>query len=184
MRSDNPNASDKAPSISSSPDGAAYHTSDAALVRLPAATLDSDRAQAYVQQAVDLLRVGLKRAGYPGNESASRGTLAHWRVKRVMSYIKSNIGRNIHVVDLAGVVRLSTSHFSRAFSASFGQPPSAYVKALRVRYAQVMMLNTREPLTRIALDCGMSDQSHFTRVFRRMVGISPSAWRRQCQSER
>ena len=100
-----------------------------------------------------------------------------------MSYIKSNIGRSIHVVDLAGVVQLSTSHFSRAFSASFGQPPSAYVQALRVRYAQVIMLNTREPLTRIALDCGMSDQSHFTRVFRRIVGTSPSAWRRQFQSE-
>ena len=183
MRSDNPNASHIAPSIGSSPDGAAYGTRDAALVRRPAATLDSDRAQAYVQQAEELLRVSLEREGYPWNESSSRGSLAHWQAKRVMFYIKSNIGLNIHVVDLAGVVRLSTSHFSRAFRASFGQPPSAYVKALRVRYAQVIMLNTREPLSQVALDCGWSDQAHFTRVFRKIVGISPSLWRRQFQSD-
>jgi hypothetical protein len=45
------------------------------------------------------------------------------------------------------------------------------------------MLNTREPLSQVALDCGMCDQAHFTRVFRKVVGISPSVWRRQFQSE-
>jgi len=52
-----------------------------------------------------------------------------------------------------------------------------------MRRAQVIMLNTREPLSRVALDCGMYDQAHFARVFRKVVGISPSLWRRQFQSE-
>jgi len=102
----------------------------------------------------------------------------------VITYIESNIGRNIRVADLAGIVRLSTGHFARAFRASFGQSPCAYVKTQRVRYAQVIMLNTRESLSQVALDCGMCDQAHFTRVFRVIVGISPSIWRRQFQSER
>jgi AraC family transcriptional regulator len=146
-----------------------------------AARSDSDRD--YVQQAKELLRVSLERAGCPGNESSSPGRLAQWQAKRVIAYIESNIDLNIRVKDLANAVQLSTSHFSRSFKASIGLPPSAYVKALRVRYAQVIMLNTREPLSRVAVDCGMSDQAHFCRVFRKIIGTTPSAWRRQFQSE-
>jgi AraC family transcriptional regulator len=130
----------------------------------------------------ELLRVNLERNGYRGNESASRGCLTRWQARLAITHIESNIGLNIRVADLADIVRLSTSHFSRAFRASFGQPPFAYVKTRRVRYAQVIMLNTREPLSQVALDCGMCDQAHFTRVFREIVGISPSLWRRQFQS--
>ncbi len=187
MRPDNPNASHIA-SIVSFADGSAYRSRDEALVRLLAAAAaifdsDRDRAKACVQQAEKLLRVSLERDGYPGNEGSSRGCLARWQAKRVITYIESHIGLHIRVADLAGLVRLSTSHFSRAFRASFGQPPVAYVNARRMRRAQVILVNTREPISQVALDCGMSDQAHFARVFRKIVGISPSVWRRQFQSE-
>lgn len=157
--------------------------SEALVLPRAAAAARSDIDRDYMQQAKELLRVSLERAGCPGNEFTSPGSLARWQVKRVVAYIESNIGLNICVEDLAGVVRLSKSHFSRAFRASCGLPPSAYVTALRVRYAQVIMLNTRAPLTHVAVDCGMSDQAHFCRVFRKIVGTTPSAWRRQFQSE-
>ena len=181
------NGSHTASSIVSSPDGSACPSRDEALVRLlatAAATFDSDRDRAKdcLRQAEELLRVSLEREGSPGNESSSRGCLARWQAKRVSAYIEANIGLNIRVADLAGIVRLSTSHFSRAFRASFGKPPLAYVKARRVRHAQLIMLNTREPLSQVALGCGMCDQAHFTRVFRKVVGISPSLWRRRFQS--
>jgi AraC family transcriptional regulator len=112
-----------------------------------------------------------------------RGGLAPWQAKRLAAYIESNISRNLRVADLAGIVQLSISHFSRAFRKSFGRPPLAYVKVRRVRHAQTILLNTREPIAQVALDCGMCDQAHFTRVFRRVVGISPSLWRRQFQSD-
>ena len=112
-----------------------------------------------------------------------RGGLAPWQAKRVAAYIESNISHSLRVADLAGIVQLSLGHFFRAFRVSFGQPPLVYVKVRRIRRAQVRMLNTREPLSQVALDCGMYDQAHFARVFRRVVGISPSVWRRQFQSE-
>jgi AraC family transcriptional regulator len=182
------NASRITSSSVASPDRSACHCRDEALVRLLAAataTFDSDRdqAKACVQQATELVRVGLQREGHPRNEFSSRGGLAPWQAKRVVAYIESNISLSIRVADLAGIVQLSISHFSRAFKESFGQPPRAYVKVRRVRHAQVIMLNTRGPLAQIALDCGMADQAHFTRVFRKVVGISPSHWRRQFQSE-
>ena len=107
--------------------------------------------------------------------------LAPWQAKRVAVYIESNISLNLCVADLAAIVQLSISHFSRAFKVSFGQPPITYVKVRRVRHAQILMLNTREPLSQVALDCGLYDQSHLTRLFRKVVGISPSLWRRQFQ---
>jgi helix-turn-helix protein len=61
---------------------------------------------------------------------------------------------------------------------SFGSTPMAYVAARRVEHAKLMMTFTRQRLTDVALTCGFSDQSHLTRAFRRLVGISPARWRR------
>ena len=154
------------------------------LLAAATATFDSDRdqAKACVQRATQLLRVSLEREGHSPNESSSRGGLAPWQARRVVAYIESNISLSFCVADLAGIVQLSISHFFRAFKETFGQPPLVYVKVRRMRHAQVIMLSTREPLAQIALDCGMSDQAHFSRVFRKVVGISPSLWRR-VQSE-
>jgi transcriptional regulator GlxA family with amidase domain len=81
--------------------------------------------------------------------------------------------------DLATLVKLSTNHFQRAFKVSFQQTPAKYVLQQRMRVAQRLMLTTAHPLSRIALECGLYDQAHFSRVFRRVVGQSPQLWRRQ-----
>jgi AraC family transcriptional regulator len=111
--------------------------------------------------------------------SCVRGGLARWQQKRVVEYVESNIGSNIRVIDLARVVRLSKGYFFRAFRKSFGEPPIAYVLKRRVVLGQELMRNSRTSLSEIALACGMCDQPHFTRVFHRIVGVSPGQWRRQ-----
>ena len=163
-------------------------TRDEALVGFVSAaiaTLDSDRdrAKTCLQEAAELLRAGSAREEYLGKSSSrGRGGLALWQAKRVVAYVESNISRGLRVADLASLVQLSNSHFSRAFKESFGQSPLAYVRLRRMRRVQVTLLNTGEPLSRVALDCGMCDQAHLTRVFRKVVGISPSVWRRQVRS--
>jgi AraC family transcriptional regulator len=109
----------------------------------------------------------------------ARGGLAPWQMKRVIDYIEANLGSNIRAEDLAGIARLSVSHFSRTFRRSFGETPHSYVMRQRMRRAQDIMLRSEHPLSRIALDCGMCDQAHFSRVFRKLVGTNPWAWRRQ-----
>ena len=76
-------------------------------------------------------------------------------------------------------MRLSTGHFFRAFRKSFGEAPLAYVARRRIQRSQELMLGSRATLAQIALDCGMFDQPHFTRVFRRIVGLNPSVWRHE-----
>ncbi|HWX37185.1 MAG TPA: helix-turn-helix transcriptional regulator, partial [Steroidobacteraceae bacterium] len=83
------------------------------------------------------------------------------------------------VGDLARIARLSLGHFFRAYRESFGEPPLAHIARLRIQRAQSLMVRSEASLSQIALDCGMHDQSHFTRVFRRIVGTNPGIWRRQ-----
>lgn len=115
----------------------------------------------------------------PASQSIFRpGGLAAWKAKRALEYIEDNLGSKMALRDMAKFVALSPSHFSRAFKRSLGSSPMAYVAARRVERAKLMVTSTRERLMDIALTCGFSDQSHLTRSFRRVVGMSPGRWRR------
>jgi AraC-like DNA-binding protein len=104
--------------------------------------------------------------------------LAPWQARRVASHVEENLGFPITIDHLATLAGLSSSYFCRAFKDSFGDPPHAYIMRRRVERAQTLMLQTREPLSQIALACGLSDQAHLCNLFRRLVGQSPSHWRR------
>ena len=154
----------------------------ASLLATAAVALDTDRraAKSCIQRAAALLGIDLS----PGEDGAAersclQGGLAPWQAKRLRSYIEEKLDSSIRATALAGVVQLSTSHFFRAFRNSFGEAPIAYIMKRRILRAQEMMLSSRCSLLQIALECGMCDQAHFTRVFRRIVGINPKAWRRQ-----
>jgi AraC family transcriptional regulator len=107
-----------------------------------------------------------------------RGGLSPWQVRRVTSHIEANLDRPIRNEDLAMIARLTPSHFGRSFRNSFGEPPHEYVIRRRVERAQGLMLSTDAPLSAIALDCGLADQAHLSRLFRRIVGETPRTWRR------
>ncbi|MEJ0034515.1 MAG: AraC family transcriptional regulator [Gammaproteobacteria bacterium] len=109
---------------------------------------------------------------------ATRGGLAPWQIRRVTEFIEEHLSSTIRLQDLAGIARLSHSHFCRAFKESLGHPAHAYVMRRRVQRAQGLMLTTTESLSQIAALCGMADQAHFCKLFRRLVGESPNAWRR------
>jgi AraC family transcriptional regulator len=95
----------------------------------------------------------------------------------VMSYVEKNLDGSIRVSKLAAIVRLSTAHFSRAFTKALGVTPAHYVRLRRLQAAMIMMRTTTEKLSVIAISSGHADQSHFTRVFSRFVGVSPRRWR-------
>ncbi len=104
--------------------------------------------------------------------------LAPWQAKKALAHIDNHLASTIRVGDLASLARLSKSYFSRAFKTTFGRSPQGFIVDRRVERAQHMMLASEEPLCGVALTCGFSDQAHFSRVFRRLVGASPNQWRR------
>jgi AraC-like DNA-binding protein len=104
--------------------------------------------------------------------------LAPWQIRGVLTYVDSNLDAPIRNRDLAAVARLSEFHFNAAFRNSVGHSPHDYVMRRRMERAQGLMLSTDKPLSEIAVECGLADQPHLTRLFRRFVGESPAAWRR------
>lgn len=140
--------------------------------------LDDERSAAEdsLRRAAQLLQeIGEPQAA---SRKEVRGGLSPWQIRKVSSYVELHLEQSIRNEELATIVRLNLSHFGRAFRNSFGEPPHEYVIRRRVERAQGLMLSTDAPLSDIALECGLSDQAHLSRLFRRMVGESPRAWRR------
>jgi AraC-like DNA-binding protein len=136
---------------------------------------DEKSALAFVKQA-SAIAVCLELLD--GNAAQPSRGLAPWQARRVKQHIESQYGRRILIDELAKLVRLSTSYFAVAFRASFGTSPHDYVCRRRIHHAQLQMATTDRPLCEIALNCGFADQSHLSRVFRRVTGQTPAAWRR------
>lgn len=107
----------------------------------------------------------------------AKGGLAGWQLRKVIDHIEDNLAGGLSCKDLAEVARLSTGHFCRSFKKSMGEPPHAYVIRQRIRRAQRLMLQSDDTLSEIACMCGLTDQAHLTRLFRRIVGTTPKAWR-------
>ncbi|MGP9810230.1 helix-turn-helix domain-containing protein [Rhodopseudomonas sp. NSM] len=105
--------------------------------------------------------------------------LARWQLNRVMIHIEAHLEAGVRIRDLASLTNLSAGHFARAFRQSVGVPPRNFLIERRVERAKKLMLSTDWPLSEIALACGLSDQAHLSRIFRRYVGITPNAWRRE-----
>ena len=138
---------------------------------------ERSRAIACVQRAQALLH-SVGRTSLHPHEGGTGGGLAPWQVRRVMAHIEMNLDTTMRNKDLATLVRLSEFHFNVAFRNSVGEPPHGYIIRRRMERAQGLMLSTEKPLSEIAIECGLADQPHLTRLFRRMVGESPAAWRR------
>jgi AraC family transcriptional regulator len=154
----------------------------ASLLATATVALDTDRhtAKTCIQRAAALLGIELRLGGNRAAEFLCvQGGLALWQANRLRSYIDDKLDSSIRATDLASVVQLSTSHFSRVFRKTFGEPPLRFIMRRRICRAQELMLASQLSLSQVALECGMSDHAHFCRAFRRAVGISPKAWRRQ-----
>ena len=107
-----------------------------------------------------------------------RGGLAPWQERRAKEVLSSNLDGSVPLKDVARECRLSVSHFSRAFRRTMGVAPHNWLLTRRIEVAKEKLRNSGLSLSEVALACGFADQSHLTRVFTGMVGVSPGAWRR------
>ena len=137
---------------------------------------DQDAALRTLAQASRLL--GAREAA----AQPVQGGLANWQMQRLIRYIAANLDGQILQRHLAQEVRLSSGHFARVFKQSFGCTAHTYVMERRIEHAKTLMTRTRSPLCEIALACGLADQAHLSRVFRRVTGQTPLSWRRQHQA--
>ena len=114
--------------------------------------------------------------------NAVRGGLTALQLRRVKEFVDAQISNDITISDLAAVAGLSQFHFIRAFKASVGRSPYQYVLSERINVAKDMLSKADLSIADVALAVGFSDASQLNRVFRKLVGVTPTAFRRESDS--
>jgi AraC-like DNA-binding protein len=152
----------------------------ATLIGGAVATFDSDRtaSRRYLMRASAILQACAAYEPADERQPRSKGGLARWQLNRIVDYIEQHLSERITGEDLAGQIDVSIGQLFRAFKASVGMPPLQYVASRRLELVCLLLRTTREPLSQIAVTGGFCDQSHLCRVFRRVLGMTPVAWRR------
>ncbi|MCA2216565.1 AraC family transcriptional regulator [Jidongwangia harbinensis] len=108
----------------------------------------------------------------PGHTRLSRA-----QVSRVADLVAADLGGRLTLDRLAAETHLSAHHFARAFKATVGQAPHAYVTARRMDRARLLLATTGLGVADVAKAVGFANLSHFRRVFRAHTGAGPAAYR-------
>ena len=109
-----------------------------------------------------------------------RGALDSRRLRRVMEFIDAHLSEDLTIEALADEACLSPFHFARAFKAATGTAPHRYITDRRIARAKMLISAGHLPLAEIAELCGFSSHPHFTYWFKRIVGMTPGAYRESC----
>jgi AraC family transcriptional regulator len=129
-----------------------------------------------------LLAVGVHIAQtYGGMRPVSRpirGGLAPWQERRAREFLLANIKRAVALKEVARECGLSVGYFSHAFRRTLGVAPHKWLIEQRVVLSKDKLRDDGLSLSDVAAECGFTDQSHLTRIFRQAVGVSPGTWRR------
>jgi len=109
--------------------------------------------------------------------SADGHALPGCRLRRVTEYIQQNLDKDLRLAELAAVVCMSPYHFARLFKGSTGVPPHRFVVRQRIARARGVLATPEPSIAQISRMVGFRTPSHFTTVFRRLLGITPGAYR-------
>lgn len=107
------------------------------------------------------------------------GGLPRYRLHRVIDYIHENLSGDLTLAQLAAIAGMSPHYFAELFRQSTGHAPHQYVLLQRINLAKEHLRDPQRSVTDAGLDAGFQNPSHFARMFRKCVGISPSGFRSQ-----
>ena len=109
--------------------------------------------------------------------------LSSYKLKHTIAYIKAHLAQELSLATLAAMEKTSPAHFAHLFKTAIGLAPHQYVIACRMEEAKRLLAETKDSLVDIGLQVGCADQSHFTALFHRHVGLTPKAYRDHTQRE-
>jgi AraC family transcriptional regulator len=118
----------------------------------------------------------LQKAQVARRESRAR---RHVIVAKALEVLHQSSGNKVSLFDVAGAAHVHATHLARVFRREMGCTVGAYARRLRAHEAlEHMRRYPQWPLSRVAVETGFSDHSHCTRVFRKVMGITPARMRR------
>jgi AraC family transcriptional regulator len=113
----------------------------------------------------------------PSQTRLLRDGLPAYRLRQVLDYIAAHLAQDLSLAEMARTAGMSPHHFAVLFRQRMGTPPHRYVVEQRIERAKHLLRNHARPILDVALLSGFESHSHFGRVFRRIVGMTPSGYR-------
>ena len=111
----------------------------------------------------------------PREEHISQAAKGH--VRHSLKFMESHVAQNCSVEQIALSCGLSEEHFIRIFKAQMKTTPHRYFMRLKIQTAALALINTPDPITKIARAFSFETQAHFSRTFKKCTGLSPSVYR-------
>ena len=99
--------------------------------------------------------------------------LSQAKLALVTDYIDDHLYQNLQLIELSKIAQISPYHFLRLFKQSMGTTPHQYILQRRIEKAKYLLQHSELSIAEIALRVGFCDQSHLTRCFKRIVGVTP-----------
>jgi YesN/AraC family two-component response regulator len=106
------------------------------------------------------------------------------RLRKAVDYMKQHLSKELYVDTVAQQACMSKFHFAREFKRYFGVSPMQYMLRLRIARATSLLTSSETPVSRVANECGFSDQSEFTKWFKKSTGVTPSRFRNSLGPEK
>jgi AraC family transcriptional regulator len=110
--------------------------------------------------------------------ASDKNGLSSYTLRQVLDYIRSHLSQDLSITDLAQVTGMSPYYFLRLFKKSMHVTPRQYIIQIRIDRAKELLRSRELSIAEIALQCGFTNQSHFTNVFRQITDTTPNIYRR------
>lgn len=106
---------------------------------------------------------------------------SYGRLSEAVQFLHKNHAKPLTTHQLATMVGISSSQFARRFQKLFNTTLRQYQIRIRVRAASRLLTQSTKSITEIAMEVGFYDHAHFSRIFSRLIGIGPLAYRKHYQ---
>ncbi len=133
-------------------------------------------------EAMNIIRILLlaARSGAPEADAprSEPERLTNVKLQKVFAYIHLHAKESVTLDDLCGVCNFSKQHLIRVFNSEFGMPPKTYIQNYRINCAKELFYrNPHVSVKEVADEMGFADQHYFSRLFTRLSGVTPTAYK-------
>lgn len=152
---------------------------DCILTRLyqTAASSDYVRDMKIFEQLTALLSLLMEESWHP--EAGRRQSFRKYNLQNIKEYLDQNYSRRITLDNLAETFYINKFYLTRIFKEQFGVSISSYLLQLRITHAKQLLRFSDLTIEKIGLECGMKDANYFSRMFKKVEGISPGEYRKR-----
>lgn len=131
----------------------------------------------YLESLLTLIAAEAIRQARRAPTPVVRSSLSPAVLRRVLDYVEEHLAEELSLESLGSVAGLSPYHFARCFRQDTGKPPCRYVMERRLERAGSLLATTKLPIADVAARCGFPNPTHFSTVFRKVLGVTPMQYR-------